>query len=48
MNTIFTSADVFILNKLKDNVEKLNNYFENFQYIEIINLINNHIVELSS
>ncbi|GMO14367.1 MAG: isoleucine--tRNA ligase [Mycoplasmoidaceae bacterium] len=44
----FAEEDLYILSQLSDNVKKLNTKFYDFNFLQIIDLINNHIIELSS
>jgi isoleucyl-tRNA synthetase len=44
----FSEPDLLILGQLRENVKKINAFYDEFNFIEVIETINNHVVELSS
>lgn len=47
-NFNFEAEDLYVLNDLKQNIEKINKAYEVFEFSTVIKTINAHIIELSS
>lgn len=46
--TQLNEADLYILNTLNKNIDKIYKCYENFDFLNVVKIINNHTVELSS
>ncbi len=44
----FSNEDLYVLNQLKQNIEKINKAYEAFDFSVVVKTINAHIIELSS
>jgi isoleucyl-tRNA synthetase len=43
----YLEQDSFILSQLNENIKKINNAYDDFNFIEVVDIINNHVIELS-
>ena len=46
--TQLNEADLYILNTLNKNIDKIYKCYENFDFLNVVKIINNHTIELSS
>ncbi|MCQ2748321.1 MAG: hypothetical protein MJ223_03815 [Mycoplasmoidaceae bacterium] len=46
--TDFSQEDLFILNQLKTNIDKINKAYESFDFSVVVKTIGAHVIELSS
>jgi isoleucyl-tRNA synthetase len=44
----FSDEDKYILCQLTENIEKVHNAYREYDFMTIIKIINNHVIELSS
>jgi isoleucyl-tRNA synthetase len=47
-NYSFDEVDTFVLNQLSDNINRINLHYENYDFNNVVKIINGHIIELSS
>jgi isoleucyl-tRNA synthetase len=47
-NEDYAESDLFILNQLSENVIKINKAYETYDFMNIIKMISNHVIQLSS
>jgi isoleucyl-tRNA synthetase len=47
-NTEYREVDQFILQQLANNVKKINEAYKSYNFSQVVQIINNHVIELSS
>jgi isoleucyl-tRNA synthetase len=43
----YSEVDLFILNQLSNNVKKINEAYEKYDFATVVRTINSHVIELS-